>query len=120
MILRFSTLALSIFLMVLGWTLFHVKYTVVDLENAHRSLRKSILSKSEELHVLNAEWTFLNNPERLKDLAKRHLKLEPIRGEQRVSYSDVQNSGLGEYDRKGLQDVLQNPPKGSQWRGEQP
>lgn len=120
MILRLSTLLLTFLIMALGWSLFHVKYTVVDLENAHRSLRKSILAKSEELHVLNAEWTFLNNPERLKELTSKYLKLEPVRGEQRVSFAEVQNSGLGEYDRKGLQNVLQHPSKGAPWSGGQP
>ncbi|MDR0633003.1 MAG: hypothetical protein LBF84_02595 [Holosporales bacterium] len=86
--------------------LFQVKYTVLDLENEHKALRRAIHEKQEELHVLNAEWAYLNDPERLFALSKKHLQLRPIRGQQIVAYSDLQNSGFGEYDRDGLAAIV--------------
>lgn len=100
MLPRLSTLVWSTLFVGLSWALFHVKYTVVELENKHRQLRRHILTKSEELHVMNAEWTFLNNPERLQKLAQKHLAhlhLEPIKGSQCVSFADVQKNGLDFY-----------------------
>lgn len=100
---RLSTVALSVFFAGMGWVLFHVKYTVVELESEHRNLRKEILAKSEELHVLKAEWTFLNNPERLKKLAGQYLHLEPIRGDQWVTLAEVQKNGLDFYVQRSRQ-----------------
>jgi hypothetical protein len=90
----------------LGVVLFQVKYTVADLESLHKSLRKEILTKSEELHTLNAEWAYLNDPARLQSLAQKYLTLSPIRGEQVIPYSELKNSGLGEYDRKKLNSII--------------
>ncbi|GHS93102.1 hypothetical protein AGMMS49949_06010 [Alphaproteobacteria bacterium] len=107
MTLRFSTTLLMFFFALLGVLLFRIKYTVADLETTHKALRHAILNKSEEIHVLNAEWTFLNEPTRLRELAKKYLPhLKPIRGEQILPFDAFQNSGLGEYDRKELEDVL--------------
>jgi hypothetical protein len=91
----------------IGVVLFQVKYTVSDLENMHKALKKQILEKSEELHVLNAEWAYLNDPNRLTALANKHLKnLSPIRGEQEMQLSSLKNSGLGAYDRQELDSLV--------------
>jgi hypothetical protein len=38
---------------------------------------KKIHSYEESMHVLSAEWNFLNNPVRLQQLAEQHLGLVP-------------------------------------------
>jgi hypothetical protein len=87
--------------------LFQVKYTVVDLENLHKSLKKQILTNSEELHILNAEWAYLNDPARLLALMKKYLSsLSPIKGTQEFSFCELENSGLGEYDRQKLDSII--------------
>jgi hypothetical protein len=95
--------------------LFQVKYTVSDLENVHKSLKKQILTISEELHVLNAEWAYLNDPSRLRILVQKYLKdLFPIKGEQEISFSSLKNSGLGEYDRQKLDSIVKAKPTAKQ------
>lgn len=101
-----SALFFSVLLLALGAILFQVKYTVLDLENAHRRLRRQIEQEYEKIHILKAEWAYLNDPARLQSLAKKHLKLAPISGAQLVAYADLQNSGLGEYDRSQLNTIL--------------
>ncbi|MDR3285446.1 MAG: hypothetical protein LBS83_02045 [Holosporales bacterium] len=104
-----------IYLLVIGGlilALFQIKYTVLDLENEHKKLRIIIRKKQEELHVLNAEWAYLNNPERLFQLSKKYFQLRPIRGQQIVTYSDIQNSGAGEYDRERLKAIIEEKSKG--------
>jgi cell division protein FtsL len=105
MVKRYILLPFFVILSLLA-ALFQVKYTVLDLENEHRTLRRAIKEKQEELHVLNAEWAYLNDPERLFALSKKHLQLRPIRGQQIVAYGDLQNSGLGEYDREELAAIV--------------
>jgi hypothetical protein len=118
--LKFSSiLYFSVFLF-LGGILFKVKYTVVDLEILHKSLRKAILEKSEGLHVLKAEWACLTSPNRLKALANKYLKLSPIQGDQIISYKDLQNSGLGEYDRERLDSIIKQGTNGKGSKNERP
>lgn len=50
-----------------------------------RDLRNSILAAHERLSILNAEWAYLNRPDRLRDLAQINfdrLGLLPLRPEQ--------------------------------------
>ena len=61
---------------VMSFALFYLKYEVTNLENELNSLNRSIISDREAVHVLKAEWSHLNDLDRLKDLATRHLKLQ--------------------------------------------
>ena len=39
------------------------------------------------IHILKAEWSHLNNPERLRSLAQKHSDLSPVKAEQIISYA---------------------------------
>jgi hypothetical protein len=41
-------------------------------------VQKQIAATQDEIHVLNAEWSFLNQPNRLADLSRKYLNLQPI------------------------------------------
>jgi cell division protein FtsL len=64
--------------------LFHVKYEVQRLEKDLSQEQQLILEHREAIHVLKAEWSFLNQPTRISELAVRHLGLAPMIGEQVV------------------------------------
>lgn len=61
-----------------GFGLFHVKYEVQRLETELHQLNSEILKEQRLIHVLKAEWSYLNRPERLSALARRHLDLVPM------------------------------------------
>jgi cell division protein FtsL len=61
-----------------GFSLFHVKYKVQTLEDDLNRLNAEITKEQEQLHVLRAEWAYLNQPARLQELSARHLTLEPL------------------------------------------
>ena len=69
--------------------LFHVKYEVQRLEEELGLEHRSILERQEAIHILKAEWSYLNRPARLSDLAKRHLGLAPMVGTQVVRLDDL-------------------------------
>jgi hypothetical protein len=48
------------------------------------ALDAQIAREAEAIRVLKAEWTFLNQPDRLQDLARRHLALSPTGASQIV------------------------------------
>ncbi|MEE8350898.1 MAG: hypothetical protein V3R37_01715 [Rhodospirillales bacterium] len=66
----------------LSLTLFVVKYHVQDLEEQLVGLNRSITNDKQAMHVLNAEWSHLNDPDRLKVLAKRYLGYGAVQSNQ--------------------------------------
>src|SRR6266852_1460938 len=65
-----------------GFTTFKVKYAVQDIEDELNRVRKQTIAEQQEIRVLTAEWTYLNQPERLADLNRRFLALAPIAAKQ--------------------------------------
>lgn len=67
---------------ILAYFLFSLKYDVLVLENKKRSLIAQIKSDQTTLHTLNAEWSYLNDPTRLKNLISTYTDLKPVSGKQ--------------------------------------
>lgn len=68
--------------------LFQVKHEVQQQERRLEALNEQILRDQETIHILKAEWSYLNDPERLARLAERHLDFQPMETAQvsRVAY----------------------------------
>lgn len=63
---------------VVSVALFVVKYEVKTLEEEFARLSREIQRNRDAIHVLRAEWSYLNRPDQLAELAKRHLDLQPL------------------------------------------
>jgi len=66
------------FLGLLGVGLFQVKYNVQAKEKELREIHRKTAESLESIRVLEAEWSYLNDPLRLADLARRHTDLIPM------------------------------------------
>jgi hypothetical protein len=75
--IRVSVLVWTVILALLGIGLFQVKYNVQSKERELRDVRRQIEGNLTSIHVLEAEWSYLNDPLRLADLARRHTDLLP-------------------------------------------
>ena len=65
-------------IMVAGYAMFRVSFEVELLEDRVSELNRQALQEQEAIHVLRAEWSYLNRPERLSRLANDLLpKLQP-------------------------------------------
>jgi hypothetical protein len=53
------------------------------------ALTRDIGREEESLRVLQAEWSYLNQPRRLEKLAKQYLKLAPLKGAQFIRPEDI-------------------------------
>lgn len=62
---------------IMGTALFHIKHEVQKLEEKLTGIRHKIVSTLEGISVAEAEWGHLTAPERLAELNKKHLHLEP-------------------------------------------
>jgi cell division protein FtsL len=60
------------FISVIG--LFKIKLYVQELDMELRKIQNEIHIAQNDLNVLQAEWSYLNNPRRLADLAEKYLK----------------------------------------------
>ena len=72
--IRRSTLLSTLLAVSMGLALFVVKYQVQDLEDTLIKINREISDSRQAVHVLKAEWSHLNEPNRLRFLATRHLK----------------------------------------------
>ncbi len=67
---------------VLAIGLYLVKYSVQDVQREVATLKRDLAVEKESLHLLNAEWAYLNRPDRLRQLADKHLDLVPLDSRQ--------------------------------------
>ena len=65
-----------------GFGLYHLKNEVQSQEDELFRVNRTILAEQEAIHVLRAEWSYLNQPARLQALATRHLDLQPTKPSQ--------------------------------------
>ena len=75
--MRQTTIFAVFIVTVMSVSLFYLKFEVTNLEDELILLNHSIVDDRETIHVLKAEWSHLNNLDRLKNLAKRHLEMQP-------------------------------------------
>lgn len=72
-----------------GYGLFQVKYQVVSLEEELARLNTATLREQNQIHVLEAEWSYLNQPQRLEELNERFVHLKPINPVQFASIASI-------------------------------
>ncbi len=85
---RTATLSLWITLTCLvGCGMLVMKNRVQSLEQELAQINRNIQDDVKSIHVLNAEWSHLNSPARLRKLASKHISLNPVQAEQIINYS---------------------------------
>lgn len=73
----------------IGWAVYQLKYEVQRLEDRLAKVNHQIVTDQEATQVLKAEWSYLNQPQHLSELARKFLDLEPVQGSQLVALSAV-------------------------------
>ncbi len=74
---------------VVGAGLYQLKHEVMVLEKDLARVNRAILDDQESIHVLKAEWTYLNEPRRLEALSRQYLKIAPLSAAQVVTIEDL-------------------------------
>jgi hypothetical protein len=65
-------------IVVSGFFMFKVKFAVQELEDELGRVRRQTVAEQQEVRVLNAEWSYLTQPERLAELNRRFIALAPV------------------------------------------
>lgn len=63
---------------ILGAALFITSERVQEAERTLSSLNQAVATTQDSLHVLRAEWAYLNRPDRLEQLSATYLRLQPV------------------------------------------
>lgn len=95
MIRRTTSIWLLLSLAAAVW-MFVVKHQVQSLEDELQHLQRAIVEEQETIHVLSAEWSYLNSPARLDGLGRRLMGLSDMAADQQT-------------DLRGLRQVLEGP-----------
>ena len=80
--IRPTSLILMVLVAAASGTVFQVAFEVSELDDELAQLNRDIRADRDAIHVLRAEWSFLNQPGRLEELTRRHLDLLPTSGSQ--------------------------------------
>ena len=87
--IRTATIFWIVLAAVTGTGLFQLKHVVQDMDEELARLNRQILAEHQNIHVLRAEWSRHNQPQRLQQFAQRHLDLEPMKPAQIARLSDL-------------------------------
>jgi hypothetical protein len=68
---------------------FTLKYEVKGLEEEYATLRHQLLGEQQAIHVLKAEWSYLNRPRDLEQRAAEFLELQPLTAAQIGMLADL-------------------------------
>ncbi|MBI3447179.1 MAG: energy transducer TonB [Magnetospirillum sp.] len=89
-----GTILWSLLAACVGIGLFVVKYEVKDLEARLNGLNAEIHRNQETIHVLRAEWSYLNDPIRLRALSEKHLGMRPMMPSQVATLDTLPKDGI--------------------------
>jgi cell division protein FtsL len=107
--MRGMTILWTVLAVIIGIGLFLLKYQVKALEGQLAQVNRDIRAQQEAIHVMKAEWSYLNDPERLRELTERHLGMKPMRGEQMIQIADLPMAP----PRPDAEPQQQTPPEAS-------
>lgn len=60
------------------FSLFNVTHQVKNLQRDLKEMHRQLAYERETVHVLKAEWSYLNRPDRLSALAQEYLGMEAM------------------------------------------
>lgn len=91
--MRFSSVIWVAIVAVAAGMLYSVKYQVQAMDEEIAQLHAQIERERASMQVLQAEWAFLTRPERIRQLASRHLDMQPVEGAQLMDVADIPTLG---------------------------
>lgn len=73
-----------------GLYLYQVKHSVSMLDRELHKVNRQTEEVRERTQILHAEWALLNEPDRLRQVAQRHLALEPMAPTQFIREAELE------------------------------
>jgi hypothetical protein len=83
--------------------LFDLKNRVTTLDRELQRLQREIVATNQTVHILQAEWAHLNQPDILNQLVSEHTALAPISAEQLITLADITRESAAAVASAGMQ-----------------
>lgn len=101
--MKLSTFVWMFVIVVASFMLYKVKYQVQGLKNEIAATGRELEKEREALHVVNAEWAYLNRPARLQMLAAKYLASEGVTVNQIAEVEEIPfpNRSMAAMDKEG-------------------
>ena len=87
--IRPGTILWLLIVIAVGYAMFQVKYEVMQQEETLAHLNTEIADSREQIRMVDAEWSYLTRPDRLRRLTSRYLNLAPIAAAQIAELNTV-------------------------------
>ncbi|MXP62713.1 hypothetical protein E0493_05020 [Roseomonas sp. M0104] len=84
-----TVVAITAFSLV-GWHVYRAEEAATQLDRELRDVTRRIEAARERTQVLKAEWAMLNEPERLRQMAQKHLPLDTMTPSQFLRLTDLE------------------------------
>lgn len=88
-----------------GWVLFYTSQRVQKARGELAKIEREISSEKTRLDVLEGEWSYLNNPQRLEELSAKLLDLRPPSARDPALVSRVSDVPLAKPDDHADEDI---------------
>ncbi len=72
-----------------SFVVFEVENRVENMRSRLSALNEELLTNKESIHVLKAEWSYLNQPEKLKKMSERYTNMQAISSSQVEGMDDI-------------------------------
>jgi cell division protein FtsL len=80
---------LVVTLLVSGFVIYSLEHETRGLEREIARHERAIAEETENMRLLNAEWSSLTRPDRLRALAEQHLGLSTLKAKQIVKLDEI-------------------------------
>lgn len=109
--IRYLSFVAVALLVAVSFELYNGASRVKDEERELAGVKAQIAREQESIRVLKAEWTFLNQPDRLQTLARDHLALAPTAASQIVMLASLPARTEASTDPSPVVDASELPTK---------
>ena len=79
----------------IGVFLYKTSYDVRFLKADHTRMQTEVAEIMQAMHVLKAEWSYLDSPDHLKKLSHKVLPHKPVRVMQLASWKSLDSRSMG-------------------------
>ena len=86
---KFINFILVVTLLVSAFILYSLEHTTRGIEREIARYERGIEEETENMRLLNAEWSSLTRPDRLRALAAQHLGLSTLKARQIVKLEEI-------------------------------
>ena len=86
---KFLNFILVMTLLDSGFVLYSLEHETRGLEREISKHERAIAEETENMRLLNAEWSSLTRPDRLRALAEQHLGLSTLKASQIVTLEEI-------------------------------